>query len=59
MTAEHSPDTLSSWVEPHEPVNVTEAMREASEPTPERITRPANAGQVDRIAKSESRPTED
>lgn len=43
----------------HKPVNVSEAMREATEPPAERITKPANDHQVSRIVKRRSVPADE
>lgn len=43
--------------ERHEPVNISEQMREAAGETPERkVPRPGQEHQVERIAKRETKP---
>jgi hypothetical protein len=51
-------DALDAIAPRHEPVNVSDVIRKASTPAPERVTRPANAAAVDRVAKRTTRPAE-
>lgn len=52
-------DKPLDWFPKHEPVNVSEAMKEASEPPADRVTKPSNDHQVSRIAKRESVPADE
>jgi hypothetical protein len=55
-------DQLDAIAPPHEPVNVSREMAEATgehkASEPARVTRPANEHQVDKIAKRSTRPAE-